>query len=162
MAADRQDSLYALLEPAVVAMGYELLGIEHIQSGAPVLRVYIEQADGISVDDCARVSHQISGILDVEDPIPGNYALEVSSPGIERPLFRAEHYERFAGERIHLQTRFPDTLSGRRKYKGVIMACDAGVVRLLLDDGEEETFPVEQIARAHLLANLGKKNNKKH
>ncbi len=158
MATHRQDGLYALLEPAIVAMGYELVGIEHIQSGTPVLRVYIEQAEGVSVDDCARVSHQISGILDVEDPIPGNYALEVSSPGVERPLFRSEHYERFTGERIHLQTRCPDVLSGRRKYKGVIMACEAGVVRLLLDDGEEESFPVEQIARAHLLVDLANKN----
>ncbi len=156
--ADRQDGLYALLEPAIVAMGYELVGIEHIQSGTPVLRIYIEQAEGISVDDCARVSHQVSGILDVEDPIPGDYSLEVSSPGIERPLFCAEHYERFIGERIFLQSRFADVLSGRRKYKGVIMACEAGVVRLLLDNGEEEVFPVEQIARAHLLVELGKKN----
>lgn len=83
----RSDDLNALLGPVVEAMGYEFWGLEYLQGRGAVLRIFIDKDDGISVDDCAAVSHQASGVLDVEDLISGEYNLEVSSPGMERPLF---------------------------------------------------------------------------
>ena len=86
----REERLRRLLEPAVEGFGYELLGVQLLAQGHhSKLRVYIDSEEGITVDDCARVSHQVSGVLEVEDPIPGQYTLEVSSPGMDRPLFRA-------------------------------------------------------------------------
>ena len=92
----RQDpfNLRDLLEPAVTALGCELVGIEYRPNGAQsLLRVYIDRPDGVTVDDCSAVSYQVSGLLDVEDPVPGHYTLEVSSPGLDRPLFQAHDFE---------------------------------------------------------------------
>ncbi|MDH5614342.1 MAG: ribosome maturation factor RimP, partial [Gammaproteobacteria bacterium] len=87
----------ALFEPAITAMGYELVGVEYLRQGKQgLLRIYIDSENGITVDDCGKVSHQVSGILEVEDPIRENYVLEVSSPGLDRPLYTAEHFVRFA------------------------------------------------------------------
>ncbi len=132
-----QDPLHIgeLLEPAVQALGYELVGVEY-HGGGPgggLLRVYIDNAQGITVDDCQTVSYQVSGLLDVEDPIPGNYTLEVSSPGLDRLLFKPGDYERFTGSLIKLRLGYP--LEGRRRYKGRLRGIEDGNVVI-----EQERF----------------------
>jgi len=98
-----ETGLSKLIEPLVEELGCELWGIEKLQQGRQVvLKIYIESADGINVDDCARVSRQVSAILDVEDPIPGEYMLEVSSPGVERRLFKPEHFNVCKGEKVQI------------------------------------------------------------
>lgn len=133
----------------MAALGYELLGIEHLAQGRhSLLRLYIDSPDGITVEDCERVSHQVSGVLEVEDPIKGQYTLEVSSPGLDRPLFKLEHYARFIGEVVSLRLVRP--LGERRKFKGRLLALreDAVVVE---QDGVEVVIPLEDIDKAHLV-----------
>ncbi|MEQ1560018.1 MAG: ribosome maturation factor RimP [Methyloglobulus sp.] len=111
--------LVNLIEPIVEGLGYECVGIEynpHPRHG--LLRVYIDSANGILVDDCSKVSHQISGVLDVEDPIPGNYQLEVSSPGTERPFFHLHQFEKFIGSTVLVNLY--QAIAGRKKITGVI------------------------------------------
>ncbi len=113
------EHLRNLIEPIIEGLGYECVGIEyniHPQNG--LLRIYIDHKNGILVDDCTKVSHQISGVLDVEDPITGNYQLEVSSPGDERPFFKIEQFERFIGHTIAVNLFKP--LNNRRKFNGII------------------------------------------
>ncbi len=140
--------LRKLIEPAVTAMGFELVGVEFIRGKTGLLRVYIDHEDGIGVDDCRSVSYQVSGLLDVEDPIRGRYTLEVSSPGLDRPLFQARDYERFAGREIQLRLSVP--LEGRRRFKGVLAGLrdDQVVVRM---DGEELVVPLHEIDFARLV-----------
>jgi ribosome maturation factor RimP len=142
------DTLTDILEPVIVAMGYELVGIEyHPGKKNALLRIYIDAPDGVTVDDCALVSHQISGVLDVEDPLPGQYTLEVSSPGLDRPIFKASDYDRFAGERIRVRLR--GLIDGRRKFRGVLVGLrDAHVV--IDEDGTEVAVPLDQVDKANL------------
>ena len=109
-------------------MGFEFVGLEYGgQAGAGgLLRVYIDHTDGIDVDDCADVSHQLSGVLDVEDPIKGNYILEVSSPGLDRPLFSKRDFERFAGSRVSIKLRVK--LQERRRFEGILQGIREGQV----------------------------------
>ena len=147
----RQDpyNLGTLLGPTVAAMGYELVGVEYHPSGAhALLRVYIDCENGITVDDCAAVSHRISGLLDVEDPIKAQYTLEVSSPGLDRPLFLPEHYDRFVGHSVRLQLTLP--LEGRRRFLGQLKAREGEQV-ILEVDGQELRIPLERIERARLV-----------
>ncbi len=138
-----------LLEPGVNALGYELLGLEYLSQGRhSVLRLFIDRPDGITVEDCERVSHQVSGVLEVEDPIKGQYTLEVSSPGLDRPLFKPAHFERFVGEQV--QVRLVRPLDGRRKFKGQLLGLRDGSVVIELD-GEELVLPWEDIEKAHLV-----------
>lgn len=142
-------NLQAMLEPVVTTMGYELVGLEyHGRGHHGLLRIYIDSPDGITVDDCSAVSHQVSGVLDVEDPIPGRYSLEVSSPGLDRPLFTAEHFERFAGEYVRLRLLAP--LNGRRKYEGLLKGMKGDNVILELDQGDELCLPFQDIENARL------------
>ena len=113
------DKVFSIINPIVIDMGYELLGIEYVPSGKhSVLRLYIDCEEGIGVDDCETVSRQVGAIMDVEDPINGQYNLEVSSPGIERPLFVIAHYQRFLGHDIYLRTYRP--IDGKRNFTGCI------------------------------------------
>ena len=142
------DRIRRLLEPSVTGLGYELLGVELQGRGAgALLRLYIDTPDGVTVDDCARVSHQVSGVLDVEEPIRGAFTLEVSSPGLERPLFTPEQFERFAGERVKVKLDLP--VDGRRSVTGMLQGCREGCV-LVLEDGVEKRLPLDAIRRAHL------------
>jgi ribosome maturation factor RimP len=126
------ETLTAMLAPAVAAVGFELWGVEFFQQGRhSVLRLYIDGPEGVGVDDCAAVSHQVSGVLDVEDPIAGEYTLEVSSPGWDRPLFTLAHSARFVGSEISVRLASP--LNGRRKYKGIIQQISDDAVELLVD-----------------------------
>lgn len=142
--------VHRLLEPAVAGMGFELVGVEYHPSGNhSLLRVYIDSERGVTVDDCARVSYQIGGVLDVEDPIPGNYQLEVSSPGLDRPLFQPGDYQRFAGQLVKVTLAHP--LNGQRKYKGVLEGLRDQEVLLSLEDGTEVGLPLTDIDKARLV-----------
>ena len=113
------DKVFSIINPIVIDMGYELLGIEYVASGKhSVLRLYIDSEEGVGVNDCETVSRQVSAIMDVEEPITGQYNLEVSSPGIERPLFVISHYQRFLGHDVCLRTYRP--IDGRRNFTGCI------------------------------------------
>lgn len=142
------DSLTGLLEPVVEGLGYELVGVEYHPSGRQgLLRVYIDHPDGIGVDDCARVSHQVSGVLDVEDPLPGEYLLEISSPGLDRPVFKPADFQRFAGERVRLRLR--GLVDGRRKYRGRLLGLRGESV-VIEESGAEVAVPLAEIDRANL------------
>jgi len=142
--------LTELARSVVEPMGYELVGVNYLPSGhgGSVLRVYIDHEKGVTLDDCSAVSHQLSGVLDVEDPLPGHYDLEVSSPGLDRPLFTAEHFERFRGHRARLT--LTEKQEGRRNFVGVIAGVRGGEVILTMD-GETRVFPFSTIESAHLV-----------
>jgi ribosome maturation factor RimP len=142
-----RDGLMELLAPSVEGMGYELVGLE-FDGHQRVLRVFIDRPEGITLDDCSAVSYQISGILDVEDPIPGRYQLEISSPGMDRPLYLLAHYERFKGEMVKLQ--LSRMLDGRRRFKGRIDGVEDDWV-LLSDDEAHYSIPFELIEKARLV-----------
>ncbi len=116
-----------------------------------MLRVYIDSPDGITVEDCERVSHQVSGVLEVEDPIRHGYTLEISSPGVERPLFTPAHFERFAGEKIRV--RLAVAVDGRRNVTGILKGIEKGKV-VVLEEGVEIRLPLEAIGRAQLVPEL--------
>jgi ribosome maturation factor RimP len=141
--------LQQLIEPAVESLGYELVGVEY-RGGATngLLRIYIDHEDGITVDDCQKVSHQLSGLLDVEDPIQGHYALEVSSPGLDRPLFKAQDFARFAGQQV--KVRMHGMIQGRRNFTGLLLGLegDSAIVEV---DGEEYLLPLDQVDQARLI-----------
>jgi ribosome maturation factor RimP len=142
------ESIQALIEPSIEALGFELWGLELIAQGRfSTLRIYIESANGINVDDCAEVSHQVSGIMDVEDPITNQYTLEVSSPGVDRPLFKQAHYEQYVGQ--FLRVRLHSPFDGRRKFAGVLMGLEADEIILLVDQ-EEYLLPIDAIDKAAL------------
>ncbi len=148
MRAHAAERIETLIEPAVTALGYELVGVEYAPLGhGGVLRVYIDKPGGVTLDDCARVSHQVSGVLDVEDQIHSRYDLEVSSPGIERPLFRAQDYVRFTGSRAKIRTATP--IAGQRNFTGVLQGMSGDDV-VLNEDGREMRVPLSNIAKAHL------------
>jgi ribosome maturation factor RimP len=141
--------LTQLLQPLIEDMGYEFVGLEHRSNPKnPVLVIYIDQPDGIAVEDCENVSREVAALLDVEDPIPGHYNLEVSSPGLDRPLFTLEQFERFSGEQVSLSLYAP--LNGRRRFKGRILGVSSGAVRLD-QDGTEVELEMGNIAKARLV-----------
>lgn len=144
------EKLTARVAAAVEPLGYELLGVEQLGSGRRALiRVYIDHAKGVTVDDCALVSHQLSGAFDLDDPVPGDYVLEVSSPGLDRPLFTAAQLERFRGARARV--RLAGKLGGRRNFAGVLAGVMDGALRLECDQGVIETLPLDQIESARLV-----------
>ncbi|MAW23287.1 MAG: ribosome maturation factor RimP [Cellvibrionales bacterium TMED47] len=143
--------LKQLLQPVVEAMDCELWGLELQMGGkAKLLRIFIDRDEevGVGVDDCERVSRQASAVLDVEDVIPGEYILEVSSPGMDRPLYELDHYARYLGEEISLRLRFP--YEGRRNYKGRLKAIEGDEIVVVVTDNEF-LFPVEGIEKANLV-----------
>jgi ribosome maturation factor RimP len=146
-------TLRRILTSVVEAMGYEWVGMEfHPRHANALLRVYIDSAIGITLDDCQRVSHQMSGVLDVEDLIAGQYTLEVSSPGLDRPLFEARHFERFTGSEVRLQLR--ELLNGRRKLIGRLCGMRGDDVVIVDSEGQEWQVPLERIEKARLAPQL--------
>lgn len=144
------DDLTEMLRPAVEAAGCELLGIEYIAQGKhSVLRIYIDHPDGINVDDCAKVSHQASGILEVEDPIASQYTLEVSSPGSDRPLFALAHYQPYLGSVINIRCNVG--VNGRRKFKGTLKQIDNDMITVEVD-GKDYLIDFHDIDKANLVA----------
>ena len=138
-----------LLRPLVEELGYEFVGLEHSSNPKnAVVVIYIDQSDGIAVEDCEKVSREVAALLDVEDPISGHYSLEVSSPGLDRPLFTWEHFARFAGEMARITVFAP--LEGRRKFKGQILAAEEGMVEID-QDGTRVKIEMSNIAKARLV-----------
>jgi ribosome maturation factor RimP len=142
-----KERLLELLEPTLAAMGFELADLDAHVGRRGLLRLYIDRPGGVTVDDCQRVSEQVGAWLDVEDPLPGSYVLEVSSPGFDRRLRTAAHFERFGGEQARIELR--DTLGGRRKYVGKLVGVEGGEVVLEVD-GERVRLPLSDIAVARL------------
>ena len=143
--------LRQLLQPVIVALGCELWGLE-LQAGGKtkLLRIYIDRAGGaVGIEDCERVSRQSSAVLDVEDVINGEYILEVSSPGMDRPLYELSQYEQFIGEDISLRLRFP--YEGRRNFKGRLTGVDGDEIIVVATD-HEFLFPVEGIEKANVVS----------
>ena len=148
-----RDALMRLLEPPIEALNYELVDVEFAQAGrGGVLRIFIDRLArdsslGVTVDDCANVSHAVSQVLEIQDPIKGHYTLEVSSPGFDRILRTRAHFERFVGERIFAELKLP--IEGRRRFVGVLksIAEDAIVVEV---DGKAHSLPLERIQKARL------------
>ncbi|MDY1323797.1 ribosome maturation factor RimP [Pseudomonas aeruginosa] len=147
--SSKLEQLQALLAPVVEALGYECWGVEFISQGRhSVLRVYIDRPEGILIDDCEAVSRQVSGILDVEDPISGEYTLEVSSPGMDRPLFTLEQFAKHAGEQVKIRLRSP--YEGRRNYQGILRGVEEQDVLVLVDD-HEYLLPIDSIDKANII-----------
>lgn len=148
-----------VIEPVVTGMGYELVGVE-FDGRQRVLRVYIDRPTGITLDDCSRVSYQLSGALDVENPIPGRYQLEISSPGLDRPLLALSHYRRFAGELANF--KFTRPIAGQRRLKARLMGVEGDCV--LAQSGDTVLkIPYEAIEKARLapdFANLSRKESR--
>jgi ribosome maturation factor RimP len=140
----------ALIEPSLSAMGYRVVRVALTSGRRATLQVMAERLDEVpmSVEDCAEISRSLSALLDVADPIAGSYMLEVSSPGIDRPLVRAEDYNRFAGFDARIELAEP--LAGRRRFRGRLLGTDANEVRLLTEAGEIR-LPLAAIGRAKLV-----------
>ncbi|GAB3341453.1 MULTISPECIES: ribosome maturation factor RimP [Chromohalobacter] len=147
--ANKHAALNTLIEPVVTAMGFDLWGVDYLAQGKHSrLVIYIESAEGVTVDDCASVSRQVSGVLDVEDPIAGEYRLEVSSPGMDRPLFTLDQFARFKGSHVKVKLSVP--FEGRRKFQGQLAGVEGDEILLQLD-GQEYCFPVESIEQARVV-----------
>ncbi len=144
-----EKQLHILLEAPVEALDYELVGLEFVRAGEhSTLRVFIDHENGITVESCAEVSRQISAVMDVEDPITVPYHLEVSSPGLERPLFKAAHYQRFVGQEVNIVLKM--ATQNRRKWKGKIISVEGETIAVCVD-GNEEAFALSNIAKANLV-----------
>jgi ribosome maturation factor RimP len=138
-----------LLEPAIERLGYELIDLEAKLGGkGGLVRLYIDKPEGIGLEDCEKVSLAVSALLDVEDPIPGNYNLEVSSPGLDRKLTKIAHFQRFAGETVKVQMRFP--IEGRRRFRGTLVSSDEENIVVEVD-GESHSLPLKTIDTARLV-----------
>ncbi|MRI31803.1 ribosome maturation factor RimP [Endozoicomonas sp. OPT23] len=150
--AAKQSQLEALIGPVVESLGYTLWGLEFRSQGKQsMLRIYIdalEQDQGIQLEDCEKVSRQVSGVLDVEDPITEEYTLEVSSPGVDRLLFTLEQYAAWAGAEVNLRLRVP--FEGRRKFRGIVRGIEDQDVILVVDD-HELLLPIESIDKAQVI-----------
>lgn len=146
------------LAPLVKTMGYELLGCEYQAQGRySVLRVYIDNEAGVTVTDCSRVSDQLSAILDVEDPIRGHYSLEVSSPGVDRPLFEIAHYQKQIGKRLKVRTYTP--IQNQRNFVGVLLRVEGSDIYLQVDK-EERKLPFSDIEKANIVGTVGRNINR--
>jgi ribosome maturation factor RimP len=145
----KEQQLLDLMAPAITALGYEPWGIEFQTHGRQTtLRVFIDSPNGITVDDCAAVSRQVSALLDVEDPIPGEYILEVSSPGMDRPLFTLDQFSRYVGEQVKIRLRSP--FEGRRNFKGRLHGVEGDEVVVAVDE-HEYLLPIELIDKAQVV-----------
>ena len=143
--------LTAIVLPRLETMGFELVRVAVLGRENPTVQVMADRADGslISVEDCEEISHYLSTVFDVEDPIPGAWSLEVSSAGIDRPLTRPKDWNRFAGHLARVETLFP--VNGRKRYSGIVLGADETEGTLRLDDGTEAKVPLAAIRRAKLV-----------
>jgi ribosome maturation factor RimP len=144
-----QTHLWELFEPVVKGMGFDLIEIEHFPNPKHgVLRLYIDKEGGVNVDDCSTVSRQISALIDVEDPVSGQFNLEISSPGVDRPLRRLVDFQRFTGSLVKLKTVMP--LEGQRNFKGRLLEANEETVVIETDD-EEISLPMSTIDKARIV-----------
>jgi ribosome maturation factor RimP len=145
-----RDKLTALLQPVIAGLGYDLWELEYVPArGNALLRIYIdtEVHTGITVEDCERASRAVSEVLDAADPVPGNYTLEVSSPGVERPLRVARHFAPYAGEQVLVEMVHP--VEERRRFKGRLVAAGDDAIEVEVD-GRQYRLPIAGIRKAHL------------
>ncbi|HDY82905.1 MAG: ribosome maturation factor RimP [Gammaproteobacteria bacterium] len=146
--ATKEQQIAGMLKTTIEAMGFDLWGVEYLSQGRHTLvRIYIDAERGIGVDDCAAVSVQVGGVFDVEDPISGEYTLEVSSPGMDRLLFKLEQYAGYVGEIVELRLR--STFEGRRKFKGILKGVEGDDVVIQVDD-HEYLLPHSAIEKARV------------
>jgi ribosome maturation factor RimP len=146
------EELTRLLEPTIERLGYELADLEFKLAGRDSLvRVFIDKPEGVGLEDCETVSRQVSAVLDVEDPVPGHYVLEVSSPGLDRKLTKPAHYRRYVGDDIRVQLRFP--IEGRRKFRGRLTAASEETIQIEAD-GQLHELPIANIDTARLVPSL--------
>ncbi len=153
----KTEQLDTLLEPIISSMDYEYVGLDYISQGRhSILRIYIDSAAGVNVDDCAKVSHQVGSVLDVEDPISDEYTLEVSSPGINRPLFKLAHYEQFIGEEAKFKTFRPQNGenigTGQRKFRGFITSIDGNNIQFTIEENQIINIAFSEIEKGNLVA----------
>jgi ribosome maturation factor RimP len=143
-------SIAQLIEPSLAAMGYRLVRVLMTGGRRATLQVMAERLDDLSIthDDCAKISHSVSALLDVVDPIVGAYTLEISSPGIDRPLVCAEDYDRFSGFEAKIELTMP--IDGRRRFRGRLLGTAEGAIRLLTAAGEAQ-LPLDTVVRAKLI-----------
>lgn len=147
--AAKEQLLTDLVRPVAEALGYELWGIEYLSHGKQsVVRIYIDSPDGVNVDDCAKVSRQVSSVFDVEEPILGEYTLEVSSPGMDRPLFTLDQFNQHVGELVKIRLR--TSFEGRRKFSGRMTGIENDDVIVAVDD-DEYLLPFELIEKANVV-----------
>ena len=147
--SSKLEQLQGILGPVVEALGYQCWGIEFISQGKhSLLRIYIDHADGILVEDCEKVSRQISGVLDVEDPITSEYTLEVSSPGMDRPLFTLEQFAAHAGEQVKIRLRSP--YEGRRNFQGLLQGIEDQDVVVRVEE-HEYLLQIDLIDKANII-----------
>ncbi len=143
-----RERLCALLEPLLGRLGYELVELEYAPGHArALLRLYIDREGGVGLDDCERVSREVSALLDIEDPIPSAYTLEVSSPGFDRLLRKPSHFGRFLGSRVFVELKEPR--AGRRRYTGTLLTVDEGGIALEVDR-ERVAMTFAEIGKARL------------
>jgi len=144
------DGIAQMIEPPLAAMGYRVVRVVVTSGRRATLQVMAERVDDapMTVDDCAAISHSVSALLDVADPIAGAYTLEISSPGIDRPLVRPEDYERFSGYQAKIELSAP--VGGRKRFRGRLLGIADGEVRVATDDGETR-LPFTAVARAKLV-----------
>lgn len=151
---DITEQLEALARPLTASLGMELVELEYKREGRQmVLRLYIDKADGVSLDDCAAVSRELAAVLDVEDLIPDRYTLEVSSPGLNRPLKTRNHFEAYAGRLVRIKTfeTLPDDAGNLRKtFLGELLGMDGDLIRLKLREGQSASIPFAAVAKANL------------
>ena len=139
----------SILEPLLDAEGLSLVDVEYQrEQGGWVLRVFIDKEGSVTLDDCARVSREFGQLLDVEDIIPTTYHLEVSSPGLDRPLKKEEDFEKYSGRRVRIKTK--EQVSGRRNFKGALLGCTDGQVKVKVEGSEVFTIPFSAILKANL------------
>ena len=145
----QEQRLTELLAPTVEAAGFELLGVEFVSAGRhSTLRLYIDHPEGVNVDHCAVVSREVGAILDVEDPIPNEYNLEVSSPGLDRPLFTPEHFAKVIGQKIEVKLAIPQ--DGRRRFKGALIAIEDDMLVIEVD-GKPYRLLMDNVDKANVV-----------
>ncbi|MFQ5911637.1 MAG: ribosome maturation factor RimP [Nitrospinota bacterium] len=164
LAGEVRSRLWPIVDPVVEDEGLELVELEFVQQGGRwVLRIYMDKPGGVQLEDCERVSRRVSPVLDVEDPIPHRYVLEVSSPGIPRPIRRAHDFERFCGQRARIELTLP--VRGRKRYSGKLAGVSGGAapeVALKLEGGEVVRLSLAQIKRARLEEEMEGTNRASH
>ncbi|MCD8551467.1 MAG: ribosome maturation factor RimP [Shewanella xiamenensis] len=148
--ATLESRLAEMLKVPVEALGFQLWGIEYVQAGKhSILRVFIDGENGINIEDCANTSRQVSAVLDVEDPISNEYNLEVSSPGLDRPLFTLAQYQALIGQEVKVKTRLPQF--GQRKFHGTLLAVENGMMTLRTEKHEVDLM-FDNIDKGNLVA----------
>ena len=142
------------LETLLVSMGYDYVGAEVLpMNGSKVFRIFIDSPNGVSVDDCSKVSRQVSAMMDVEDPFQSRYSLEVSSPGIDRPLFELKHFEQHVGSQVKIRLQSP--INQQRQFKGILKRVEGESIHLLVEGSEKEVvLPYAAVDKANIIGDV--------